>query len=107
MSSSHTIESPSPPDALPPDATELSVSGMTCSNCARHVTEAIQSVPGVQSATVSLDTEHATVRWTNGAAPDLPALIHAIEKEGYGAKPVAESSPTIMITTAAGWLAGN
>jgi copper chaperone CopZ len=27
-------------------ATELLVSGMTCNNCARHVTEAIQSVPG-------------------------------------------------------------
>jgi Cu+-exporting ATPase len=70
--------------------TELSVTGMTCGNCARHVTEAIQSVPGVQSATVSLDSEHATVRWTNGVTPDPPALIHAIEEEGYGAKPLAE-----------------
>jgi Cu+-exporting ATPase len=72
--------------------TELSVTGMTCGNCARHVTEAIQSVPGVQSAMVSLDSERATVRWTNGAPADLSALIHAIEKEGYGAKPVAEAA---------------
>jgi cation transport ATPase len=43
--------------------TELSVSGMTCGNCARHVTEAIQSVPGVHSATVSLDSHSASVRW--------------------------------------------
>jgi copper chaperone CopZ len=34
-------------------ATELLVSGMTCNNCARHVTEAIQSVPGVRSAAIA------------------------------------------------------
>jgi len=34
-------------------ATELLVSGMTCNNCARHVTEAIQNVPGVHSAAIA------------------------------------------------------
>ena len=67
-------------------ATELSVSGMTCGNCARHVTEAIQSVPGVRSATVSLDSRRASVRWTADSQHDAAAIVQAIEKEGYGAK---------------------
>lgn len=67
-------------------ATELSVSGMTCGNCARHVTDAIQSVPGVRSATVSLDSRHASVRWAPDGRHDVAALIQAVEKEGYGAK---------------------
>ena len=33
--------------AASPVVTELHVEGMTCNNCARHVTEALQSVPGV------------------------------------------------------------
>jgi len=40
--------------SVPPVAAELAISGMTCANCARHVTEAIQSVPVVQSASVNL-----------------------------------------------------
>ncbi|HXJ73406.1 MAG TPA: cation transporter, partial [Candidatus Dormibacteraeota bacterium] len=32
--------------------TELSINGMTCGNCVRHVTEAIQGVPGVSGAQV-------------------------------------------------------
>ena len=42
---------------------ELAVRGMNCGNCARHVTEALQAVSGVTSATVTLETERATVRW--------------------------------------------
>jgi Cu+-exporting ATPase len=66
--------------------TELSVAGMTCGNCARHVTEAIQSVPGVRSATVSLDSRSASVRWAADGSHDASELIQAIEKEGYSAK---------------------
>jgi len=69
-------------------ATELSVSGMTCGNCARHVTEAIQSVPGVSSATVSLDAHRASVRWARDGKQDVGALVRAIEEEGYKAKVV-------------------
>ena len=69
-------------------ATEVSVTGMTCGNCARHVTEAIQSVPGVHSATVSLDSRTASVRWQPGGSHDMVAVVDAIEKEGYGAKVV-------------------
>ena len=57
--------------------TELSVEGMTCGNCARHVTEAIQSIPGVRNAVVSLEANHASVRWNSGAE-DVPAVIEAL-----------------------------
>jgi Cu+-exporting ATPase len=68
--------------------TELHVTGMTCNNCARHVTEAIQSVAGVRSASVALDTGRAKVRWATGHPADVAAAVAAIEKSGYGAKPV-------------------
>ena len=67
---------------------ELSVEGMTCNNCVRHVTEAIQGMPGVQSATVNLATGRASVRWTTGATADNQSLVTAIAAAGYNAKPL-------------------
>jgi Cu+-exporting ATPase len=75
----------------PPPGTELAITGMTCSNCARHVTEAIQSVPGVRSVTVRLEANQASVRWAAGALQDVPAVVHAVEEAGYGAG-IAEAS---------------
>jgi len=66
--------------------THLAVTGMTCNNCARHVREAIQSVNGVAGAAVELDAHRATVHWSKTAAPDIGAVIQAIEKEGFGAE---------------------
>ena len=68
--------------------TEFAVRGMTCSNCARHVTEAIQSVPGVQYAVVSLEANRAAVSWREGATVDRPAVVAAIQNAGYGATPL-------------------
>jgi Cu+-exporting ATPase len=70
--------------------TELSVEGMTCNNCARHVTEAIQSVAGVHSANVRLESNQATVRWLGSAQPDITALLKAVQDEGFQAR-VAEA----------------
>jgi len=72
--------------------TEFSVSGMTCNNCARHVTEAIQAVPGVASASVTLDSGRARVRWSPNATPDAGAVVRAIGEAGYGAKALTEES---------------
>ena len=73
-------------------ATELLVNGMTCGNCARHVTEAIQGVSGVRSATVSLENKNATVRWNSGATQDISAIIQAVAAAGYEARPVEASA---------------
>ena len=71
--------------SVPPPVV-LAVSGMTCGNCAQHVTKAIQAVSGVQSASANLDAEVAIVRWSPGAAINVPAVIQAVEAAGYGAK---------------------
>jgi len=76
---------------------------MTCGNCARHVTEAIQSVPGVRSATVSLDSRIAAVRWTPEAPQDTAAVIEAIEKEGYSAKVIEAHEHAHEEHKLAGW----
>jgi len=59
---------------------------MTCQNCARHVTDAIQSVSGVDSATVTLANGRATVRWVSDASQNIPAVIHAVAAAGYEAR---------------------
>jgi P-type Cu+ transporter len=85
MESSPTIRSGARSNAA---ATELSVNGMTCQNCARHVTEAIQSVGGVRSAAVSLESKSATVRWNTGGARNVAAVIESVKKAGYEAREI-------------------
>lgn len=65
---------------------------MTCTNCARHVTEAIQSAAGVHSASVSLADKSATVRWSPDAAKNLPAVLAAVSQSGYEAKEISPDS---------------
>src|ERR1041384_2133272 len=67
---------------------ELRIEGMTCSNCARHVTEALQSAAGVASAEVSLQTGRARVHWQDTMPRDLSLLIDAVEQAGYKAAPI-------------------
>jgi len=87
MSATHTTH-PNAGEAIPAAVTELLVTGMTCTNCARHVTEAIQSVPGVRSASVTLDAGRASVRWAADAPTDVAAVLSAVKAAGYEAKPV-------------------
>lgn len=75
-----------------PNATELAISGMTCNNCARHVVEAIQSVPEVAGASVQLDAGRANVRWRG--APNLSRVLQAVAEAGYEAKPLEKNSTT-------------
>ncbi len=70
--------------SLPP-ASEFSIGGMSCTNCVRHVTEAIQGVNGVAGASVSLETNRATVRWRADATPDAGAVAGAVKAAGYEA----------------------
>ena len=65
--------------------TTLKISGMTCQNCVKHVTEALSAVPGVKTVQVDLATE--TARIEGDAPPE--ALIQAVEEEDYEATQVA------------------
>ena len=74
---------------------------MNCGNCARQVTEALQAVPGVTSATVTLETERATVRWQDAA--DVPAALQAITRAGYTATLIEAAGSGSGEHRAAGW----
>ena len=56
----------------------LDIEGMTCASCVNRVEKALLKVPGVESASVNLATERATV-----SGGDAEALIKAVEKVGY------------------------
>ena len=64
---------------------------MTCAACVSRVEKVLNRVPGVTHASVNLATERAQVA---GNHPDLPALIRAVEKAGYGASEVRPEAPT-------------
>lgn len=61
--------------------TVLKVTGMTCGHCVMSVTKALQQVPGVAKAEVSLEKGEAVV---HGAA-DVQAMLAAVKQAGYAA----------------------
>lgn len=64
---------------------ELDITGMTCDACARHVSKALLSVPGVQAAKVSYPQRTAHV--SGATAIDLGLLATAVQAAGYGMTP--------------------
>jgi len=68
-----------------PTRTKLRISGMSCVNCVRHVSEAIQSVAGVSHAAVNLEQGLADVRWVSEAQKNVPAVLNAVKEVGYEA----------------------
>ncbi len=69
---------------------ELDIFGMTCAACVGRVQRVLERVPGVANAQVNLATESATV-FANADIP-VSALVSAVDKSGYGAKPKSETS---------------
>jgi copper chaperone CopZ len=61
--------------------TVISVTGMSCGHCVAAVTRALEKVPGVEKAAVSLEQSEAVV--TGSAEPGV--LLEAIREEGYEA----------------------
>jgi len=64
--------------------TKLTVTGMTCPNCVKHVTQALAGLPGVQSAQVWLETNSALIE--HDETTKVESMIEAVEEEGYGAQ---------------------
>jgi len=71
--------------------TTLKITGMTCDSCATHVKEALEKVPGVQSAVVSYTKGAAQLALDPGTAPD--ALTAAVAGLGYKAT-LTDATPT-------------
>lgn len=65
------------------------VTGMSCAACQARVEKAVAQVPGVSSVAVSLLTNSMGVEGT--AAPE--AIITAVERAGYGARPKSAPAP--------------
>ena len=73
-----------------PLGASLAVSGMTCAACVRRVERALLKVPGVEAAGVNLATERAQI--TLGGQATIDDLLTAVEKAGYHAEPVVETT---------------
>lgn len=62
----------------------LDVTGMSCNNCVKHVTQALMSISGIEEVNIDLPTGRVTVE---GEIPsDHSVLIDALSEEGYSAK---------------------
>ncbi|GHV94013.1 copper-translocating P-type ATPase [Spirochaetia bacterium] len=62
----------------------IPIGGMTCAACSARVEKAIKKLEGIETATVNLATEKATVVY-NPQALRVSAIKEAIEKAGYTA----------------------
>ena len=67
----------------------LGIGGMTCAACVSHVEGALTGVQGVESASVNLATERATVEYIQGVT-GIADLRHAVEDSGYSATAIGD-----------------
>jgi copper chaperone len=68
-------------------AVQLSVGGMTCGNCVKHVDHAIRAISGVEDVQVDLASGKVSIKgeFPQGVEP----IIAAIVEEGYSAAVIA------------------
>jgi copper chaperone CopZ len=59
----------------------LTVSGMTCGACIKHVEKAINSIAGVQK--VEVDLASGVVKVQGNISQHVKEMIAALEEEGY------------------------
>ncbi len=74
----------------------LHIQGMTCDDCARHVTQALQSVPGVEKVHIP-GWRAAQAEIVLAQAVPLQRLIAAVRAAGYDAS--ASDAPTLRPAT--------
>ncbi len=68
---------------------DLDIEGMTCAACAARIEKVLNRQEGVTKAGVNFATERASVSLADPGL-DVQALIEAVERAGYGAKPRGE-----------------
>jgi copper chaperone len=61
--------------------TVLNVAGMSCGSCVRHITSALQTVPGVSKVNVQLRSGVVHVQHQEPAS--LDQLLDAVRDAGY------------------------
>jgi P-type Cu+ transporter len=68
---------------------DLPIEGMTCASCVNRIERFLRKTPGVETASVNLATELATIRYL----PDVAGraeLVQAVEAAGYDVRPEPE-----------------
>ena len=60
---------------------ELMIEGMMCQNCVKHVTHALESIPGASHIQVSLEDKKATVAVPESVTDET--LKAAVTEAGY------------------------
>src|SRR5512135_320055 len=80
------------------EVVRLQVAGMTCDHCVGTVRRALESVPGVQSASVDLKQRHAEVT-LDPAQANLARLKSAVEAAGYSVPEGGATSPPPNLIT--------
>ncbi|HET9614265.1 MAG TPA: heavy metal translocating P-type ATPase, partial [Candidatus Limnocylindrales bacterium] len=81
-----TAASALPPSSAIPAEIELPIAGMTCASCVNRIERFLRRSDGVETASVNLATETATIRYL----PDVTGraeLARTIEAAGYELKP--------------------
>lgn len=68
--------------------TLLQVDGMSCPSCIRHIDSALCELGGVDKVDVRLREGTVVVQHDPASAP-VDALIEAVRRAGYGARPRA------------------
>ncbi len=81
------------------DELVLDIEGMSCAVCVGQVEKVLRGVPGVIDASVNLAARRARIE-TAGAAP-VAALVDAVKRAGYGARPATEVSEVMRAADAA------
>ena len=72
------------------DELSLDIEGMTCAACVGRVEKVLLRVPGVLEANVNLAANRAHLKTISGTP--VPALVAAIKRAGFGARPVDAGS---------------
>ncbi len=75
------------------ETVDLSIGGMTCASCAARIDRALAKIPGVQSVSVNLATERATVTYLADMVT-MSGLMRKIAKLGFSASPVTPDGQT-------------
>ncbi len=88
--------------SVPQQTVTLEIDGMTCASCVARVEKALGKVEGVVSAQVNLATETAQVRFATGIA-GVDALVAAVDRAGYAAKPAAKAGTAATTRPTAPW----
>ncbi len=69
----------------PQSTTLLRVEGMNCNNCARKITDAVQSVAGVTAVMTDVEGRSVTVKWKENLPEQPTQVIEAMRSAGYKA----------------------